>query len=108
VDATLGAATLEVAIAPSRNSSNKLAVTRSGRPNLLGKTASIVAGLPCIRQRKNKATQSASTLGVVEVAPYASALQKLGRNRTDGSDLLGANAGIAAGLPCFWQKTKLH
>jgi hypothetical protein len=33
-----------------------------------------------------------------------SALRKLGRTQTDGSDLLGANAGVAAGLPCSWQK----
>jgi hypothetical protein len=76
VDATLGAATLEVAIAPSRNLSNKLAITRSGRPNLLGKNASIIAGLPCLRQRKNEATQSASTLNVVEVAPHMSTLHE--------------------------------
>jgi hypothetical protein len=77
VDATLGAATLEVAIAPSRNSSNKLAITRSGRPNLLGNNASIIAGLPCLRQRKeNEATQSASTLDVVEVAPHMSTLHE--------------------------------
>jgi hypothetical protein len=33
-----------------------------------------------------------------------SALRKLSRTRTDGSDLLGANAGITAGMPCSWQK----
>jgi hypothetical protein len=33
-----------------------------------------------------------------------SALRKLGRTRTDGSDSLGANAGVAAGLSCSWQK----
>jgi hypothetical protein len=33
-----------------------------------------------------------------------SALRKLGKTRTDGSDLLGANAGVTAGLPCSWQK----
>jgi hypothetical protein len=32
-----------------------------------------------------------------------SALCKLDRTRTDGSDLLGANAGVAAGMPCSWQ-----
>jgi hypothetical protein len=32
-----------------------------------------------------------------------SALRKLDRTRTDGSDLLGANAGVAAGMPCSWQ-----
>jgi hypothetical protein len=67
---------MEVAIAPSRNSSNNLAITRSGRPNLLGKNASIVAELPCLRQRKNEATQSASSLDVVEVAPHMSALHE--------------------------------
>jgi hypothetical protein len=33
-----------------------------------------------------------------------SALRKLGKTRTDGPDLLGANAGVAASLPCSWQK----
>jgi hypothetical protein len=32
-----------------------------------------------------------------------SALRKLDRTRTDGSDLLGANAGVAAGMPYSWQ-----
>jgi hypothetical protein len=70
---------------------------------LLGKSASIVTGLPCVRQ-KNKTTPSATTLDVVEVAPHMSTLHKLGRTRTDGSNLLRASAGITAGLPCFWQK----
>jgi hypothetical protein len=95
---------LRVAIAPSRNSSNKLATTRSSGSELLGKYASIVAELPCLRQ---KTTPSASTLGVVKLALHASALHKLCRNPTDGSNLLGANAGVTAGLPCLWQKMKL-
>jgi hypothetical protein len=78
-------------------------MTRSGEPGLIGKNASIVAGLPCLRQ-KNEATPSASTLDVVKVAPHMSALHELGRNRASGSNLLGANAGIAAGLPCFGKK----
>jgi hypothetical protein len=32
-----------------------------------------------------------------------SVLRKLSGIRTDGSDLLGANAGIAAVVPCSWQ-----
>jgi hypothetical protein len=106
VDTTPGAATLKVAIAPSRNSSNKLAATRSSGSKLLGRYASTVATLPCLRQ-KNKTTSSASTLDVVEVAPHMSALHEFGRNQISGSNSLGANAGIAAGLPCVRQKMKL-
>jgi hypothetical protein len=69
---------------------------------LLGKNASIVAELPCVGQ-KNKTTPSAATLDVVRVAPCMSALHKLDRTRMDGSDLLGANAGVAAGMLCSWQ-----
>jgi hypothetical protein len=60
VDTTRGAATLKVVIAPSGNSSNKLATTRSSGSKMLGKNASIVAELPCLMQ-KNKTTLSAST-----------------------------------------------
>jgi hypothetical protein len=101
VDTALGTVTLKVAIAPSRNSSNKLAAARLSGSKLLGKYASVVAELPCLRQ---KTTPSASTLGVVELAPHASAPHKLCRNPTDGSNLLGANAGVAAGLPRLRQK----
>jgi hypothetical protein len=59
--------------------------------------------LPCVRQ-KNKTTLSAPTLGVVEVAPHMSALLELGKNQTDGSNSLGADAGIAVTLPCLWQE----
>jgi hypothetical protein len=70
---------------------------------LLGENASIVAELPCLRQ-KNKTTPSAMTLDAVEVAPHMSALLELGKNRTDDSNSLGANAGITVILPCLWQK----
>jgi hypothetical protein len=53
--------------------------------------------LQCVRQ-ENKTTPSAPTLGVVEVAPHTSALLELGKNRTDGSNSLGADAGIAVTL----------
>jgi hypothetical protein len=53
VNTTPSIPTLEVVVvAPSRNPTNKLAVTRLSRSNLLGKNASIVARLPCLRQRK--------------------------------------------------------
>jgi hypothetical protein len=52
VDTTPGATTLKVVVvAPSRNPSNKLDITRSGRPNRLGKNASIVVRLPCLWQK---------------------------------------------------------
>jgi hypothetical protein len=41
-------------------------------------------------------------MDVVGLAPHRSALRKLYRTRTDGSDLLEANAGVAAGMPCSW------
>jgi hypothetical protein len=49
-------------------------------------------------------TLSATTRDIVEVAHHASALHKLGIIRTDGSNLLGADAGVAAGLPCLGRK----
>jgi hypothetical protein len=49
-------------------------------------------------------TLSAMTRGVVEVAHHVSALLKLGIIRTDGSNLLGADAGVAAGLPCLGRR----
>jgi hypothetical protein len=53
VDTTPGAPTLEVVIvALSRNPTNKLAVTRAGRSNLLGRNASIIVKLPCLWQRE--------------------------------------------------------
>jgi hypothetical protein len=69
VDTTPGATTLKVVVvAPSRNPSNKLDITRSSGPNRLGKNASIVARLSCLWQ-KNETTPSPPTLGVVEIAP---------------------------------------
>jgi hypothetical protein len=59
--------------------------------------------LPCVRQ-ENKTTPSAPTLSVVEVAPHTSVLLELGKNRTDGSNSLGADAGIAATLPSLRQE----
>jgi hypothetical protein len=70
---------------------------------MLGKNASIIAEVLFVRQ-KNKTTLSAPTLGVVEVAPHMNALLELGKNRTDGSNSLGVDAGIAATLPCLWQE----
>jgi hypothetical protein len=49
VDTTPGAMTLEVVIvAPSRNLSNKLDISRSSRSNQLGKNVSIIARLLCL------------------------------------------------------------
>jgi hypothetical protein len=101
----LGVATRKVVIAPNGYSSNKVATTLLSGSKLLGKNASIIAELPCVRQ-KNKTTPSAPTLGVVEVSPHMSALLELGKNRTDGSNSLGAEVGIAATLPCLWQERK--
>jgi hypothetical protein len=46
-------------------------------------------------------------MGVVKIAPYVSESNKLGINQSSGSILLGKDAGIAARLPCSWQKKKL-
>jgi hypothetical protein len=98
-----GAATRKVVIAPSGYSSNTVATTRLSGSTLLGKNASIIAELPCVRQ-KNKTTPSAPTLGVVEVAPHRGALLELVKNRTDDSNSFGANAGITVILPCLRQE----
>jgi hypothetical protein len=45
---------------------------------------------------ENKATSSATTLGVVEIAPRASPSNKLGINQSNGSNLLGKSAIIVA------------
>jgi hypothetical protein len=73
---------------------------------LLGKNASIVAQLPCFRQGVEIAP-SATTLGVVDIAPYASPSNKLGINKSNGSILLGKNASIIVQLPCFWQGVEI-
>jgi hypothetical protein len=46
-------------------------------------------------------------LGVVEIAPYVSASNKLGINQSSRSNLLGKNASIVAQLPCFQQGVKI-
>jgi hypothetical protein len=159
VDTIPGAATLEVVVvAPSRNPTNKLAITRSSRSNLLGKNVSIIARLPCLWQRKQnypectdsgcsrdrfscervqqgnykpieqidfvgkgcghrcetavlvteeETISSAMTLDVVAIAPHASSSNKLGINQSNGSILLGKDAGIAVRLSCSCQKKKL-
>jgi hypothetical protein len=56
---------------------------------------------------RNEATPSATTLGVVEIAPHECASNKLGRNQSSGSNLLGKNASIIAQLPCFWQGVEI-
>jgi hypothetical protein len=56
--------------------------------NQLGKNASIIAWLPCLWQEV-KTTLSGTTLGVVEIAPHVSPSNKLGINRSNGSNLLG-------------------
>jgi hypothetical protein len=56
---------------------------------------------------RNEATPSATTLGVVKIAPHERASNKLGRNQSSGSNLLGKNASIVAQLPCFWQGVEI-
>jgi hypothetical protein len=68
--------------------SNKLGINQSNGSILLGKNASIIAQLPCFRQGVEIAP-SAMTLGVVDMAPYASPSNKLGINQSNGSILLG-------------------
>jgi hypothetical protein len=45
---------------------------------------------------ENETTPSAATLGVVEIAPHVSASNKLGKNQSNGSNLLGESASIIA------------
>jgi hypothetical protein len=45
---------------------------------------------------ENEATLSAATLGVVEIAPHASASNKLGKYQSNGLTLLGESASIIA------------
>jgi hypothetical protein len=77
-----------VEIAPYVSASNKLGINQSSGSNLLGKNASIVTQLPCFRQGVEIAP-SVMTLGVVDIAPYASPSNKLGINQSNGSTLLG-------------------
>jgi hypothetical protein len=56
---------------------------------------------------RNEATPSAMTLGVVEIATHERVSNKLGRNQSSGSNLLGKNASIIAQLPCFWQGVEI-
>jgi hypothetical protein len=70
------------------SASNKLGINQSSGSNLLGKNASIVAQLSCFRQGVEIAP-SATTLGVIDIAPYASPSNKLGINQSNVSTLLG-------------------
>jgi hypothetical protein len=54
--------------------------------------------------KKNEATPSATTLGVVEIAPHVSASNKLGINQSNGSNSLGKNASVVVSLSCLWQE----
>jgi hypothetical protein len=72
---------------------------------MLGKNANVIAEVPCLRQ-KNKATLSAATRGVVEVARHASVLHKLGMIQTDGSNC-GSECGCRRGSTMCGQETKL-
>jgi hypothetical protein len=77
-----------VEIAPHVSESNKSGINQSSRSNLLGENASIVTQLSCFWQGV-KIAPSAATLGVVDIAPYASPSNKLGINQLNGSILLG-------------------
>jgi hypothetical protein len=57
--------------------------------------------------KRNETTPGAMTLGVVEIAPYVSASNKLGINQSSGSNLLEKNASIVAQLPCFRQGVEI-
>jgi hypothetical protein len=106
-EATPSATTLGVVeITPHVSASNKLGINQSSGSNLLGKNANTVAQLPCLRQGVEIAP-STTTLGVVDIAPYASPSNKLGINQLNGSILLGKNVSIIAQLPCFWQGVEI-
>jgi hypothetical protein len=64
-------------------------------------------GLLYIWQGENEATPSATTSGVVEIAPHERVSNKLGRNQSSGSNLLGKNVSIVVQLPCFWQGVEI-
>jgi hypothetical protein len=88
-EATPSATTLGVVkMAPHKRVSNKLGRNQSSGSNLLGKNVSIVAQLPCFWQGVEIAP-SATTLGIVDIAPYASPSNKLGINQSNRSTLLG-------------------
>jgi hypothetical protein len=95
-----------VEIAPHVSASNKLGMNQSSGSNLLGKNVSTVAQLPCLRQGVEIAP-SATTLGVVDIALYASPSNELGINQSNGSILLGKNANIIVQLPCFWREVEI-
>jgi hypothetical protein len=87
-EATPSATTLGVVeIAPHVSASNKLGINQLSGSNLLGKNVSIIAQLPFFRQGV-KIAPSAMTLGVVDMAPYASPSNKLGTNQSNGLILL--------------------
>jgi hypothetical protein len=75
--------------------SNKLGINQSSGSTLLGKNASIIAQLPCFQQGV-KIAPSAATLGVVDVAKYASPSNKLGINQIERIDLVGKDAIVIA------------
>jgi hypothetical protein len=75
-ETTLSATTQDVVeMTLHASPSNKLGINQSNGSTLLGKNASIVTQLPCFRQGVEIAP-SAATLGVVDVAPYASPSNK--------------------------------
>jgi hypothetical protein len=85
VDTTPGATTLEVVVvAPSRNPSNKLDISRSSGSNRLGKKTRASSRDYRAYGKENEITLSATTLGVVEIAPHMSASNKLGMNQSNG------------------------
>jgi hypothetical protein len=47
------------------------------------------------------------TLGVVKIAPYVSASNKLSINQSSRSNLLGKNVSLVAQLPCFRQGVEI-
>jgi hypothetical protein len=88
-EATPSAATLSIVeIAHHVSASNKSSINQSNGLNLLGKNASIVVQLPRFWQGVEIAP-SVATLGVVDIAPYASPSNKLGINQSNRSILLG-------------------
>jgi hypothetical protein len=95
-----------VEIAPHVSASNKLGINQSSGSKLLGKNTNTVAQLPCLRQGVEIAP-SATTLGVVDIALYASPSNKLGINQSNGSILLGKNVNIVAQLPCLRQGVEI-
>jgi hypothetical protein len=98
--------TLEVVeIAPHRNPSNKLDIIRSSRSNQLGKNTIIITRLSCLWQEV-ETTPSATTLGVVEIAPDVSPSKKLDKIQSSGSNLLGRKRSSSQRLSCAWQEVE--